>query len=444
MSMLLNGLSGLNAANSALGAVSQNVANAAVKGYSRQTVYLETAAGGLNGVKVTKVDRIVNSFLNDDIWRTSSDSGYYDGFQNYIGYLEQILGTESLNLKDAVADIRASFNAAMSAPDSAAYRQQALSSAQALVQDIAQINGALADQQAKLGKELSDLADNSSSLLQQIGQMNSKISKAMALGQPTAELSDARENLVTELSGYLGVDITDVGDGNLNISSKNGAPLVVASKAAAISVSGTSVDVSFNSQSFSLNEFVGGRLGGLLNVDATVLQPSKLQLESIVSTIADSVNTALSEGFDLNGLPGQPLFDYNPADVLGTFSVNAALDTDDLAFTGRVDDGFGNWIPSGGRGDNGNIANLVAALNGSTGGYDTLIGDLAIQSKQVQSSVKTARLLNDNALAARDSVSGVNLDEEAANLIFYQQLYDANARVISTADQLFKTLINIF
>ena len=110
----------------------------------------------------------------------------------------------------------------------------------------------------------------------------------------------------------------------------------------------------------------------------------------------------------------------------------------------RVDDGFGNWIPSGGRGDNGNIANLVSALNGSMTGYDTLIGDLAIQSKQVQSSVKTAQLLKDNALAARDSVSGVNLDEEAANLMFYQQLYDANARVISTADQLFKTLINIF
>ena len=119
-----------------------------------------------------------------------------------------------------------------------------------LVQDIAQINGALADQQAKLGKELSDLADNSSSLLQQIAEMNSKISKAMALGQPVAELSDARENLVTELSGYLGVDITDVGDGNLNISSKNGAPLVVGSKAAAVSVTGTSVDVSFNSQNF--------------------------------------------------------------------------------------------------------------------------------------------------------------------------------------------------
>lgn len=440
MSMLLNGVSGLNAANNALNVVGQNVANAAVKGYSRQTVYLETAGGGLNGVKVTKVDRIVNDFLNDDIWRTSSDVSYYEGFQSYLGYLEQILGTESLNLNDAVAGISAAFNAAMSAPDSNAYRQQVLSSAQALVQDLSQINGALSDQQDKLSKELSNLADNSSSLLQQISELNSKISKAQALGQPTAELADAREVLVTELSGYVGVDIVDPGDGNINISSKNGAPLVVGSKSAAVSVNGTSVEVTFNGQDFGLNEFVGGRIGGLLNVDVNVLQPSKLQLEQIVTNIADSVNTALAEGFDLNGQPGEPLFLYNPADVLGTISVNADLQPDDLAFIG--DDGFGN--PAGGRGDNGNIANLVSSLTGSTAGYDTLIGDLAIQSKQVQSSVKTAQVLNNNAVAARDSVSGVNLDEEAANLMYYQQLYDANARVISTADQLFKTLINIF
>lgn len=444
MSMLLNGVSGLNAANSALNVVGQNVANAAVKGYSRQTVYLETAAGGLNGVKVVKVDRIVNEFLNDDIWRTGSDLNYYQGFHSYLGYLEEILGTESLNLNDAVAGINAAFNAAMSAPDSNAYRQQVLSSSQALVQDLSQINGALSDQQDKLSKELSNLADNSTALLQQVAELNSKISKAQALGQATAELADAREVLISELAGFIGVDVVDPGDGTLTVSSKNGAPLVVGSKASEVHVSGTNVHVSFNGLDFPLNEFIGGRIGGLLNVDATVLQPARLQLEQIVTNIADSVNTALSEGFDLNGQPGEPLFQYNPADVLGTIRVNDSLQPDDLAFIGRVADGFGGWIPAGGRGDNGNIANLVSSLQGGTAGYDTLIGDLAIQSKQVQSSIKTAQLLNQNAVAARDNVSGVNLDEEAANLMYYQQLYDANARVISTADQLFKTLINIF
>ena len=45
--------------------------------------------------------------------------------------------------------------------------------------------------------------------------------------------------------------------------------------------------------------------------------------------------------------------------------------------------------------------------------------------------------------AAQQSVSGVNLDEEAANLIKYQQMYQANSKVISTANTLFETLLNI-
>ena len=51
------------------------------------------------------------------------------------------------------------------------------------------------------------------------------------------------------------------------------------------------------------------------------------------------------------------------------------------------------------------------------------------------------RLL-DQAMAARESVSGVNLDEEAANLIRYQQAYQAAAQVVTVANSLFDTLLN--
>ena len=44
----------------------------------------------------------------------------------------------------------------------------------------------------------------------------------------------------------------------------------------------------------------------------------------------------------------------------------------------------------------------------------------------------------------RDSRSGVNLDEEAASLIHFQQMYSANAKVITTADQMFNSLLNMF
>src|SRR3990167_2174150 len=146
MSMLSNGVSGLNAANAGLNAVSQNVSNAAVKGYSRQTVVLQTNDGPLNGVKVTKFERVVDNFLNADIWRTQSDLNYYESYQDYLGYLEEVLGTDSLNLNDAVAELNSAFNAALSSPESPAYRQQVISSANAMVQDLQQLDGALTGQ----------------------------------------------------------------------------------------------------------------------------------------------------------------------------------------------------------------------------------------------------------------------------------------------------------
>ena len=53
-----------------------------------------------------------------------------------------------------------------------------------------------------------------------------------------------------------------------------------------------------------------------------------------------------------------------------------------------------------------------------------------------------ASSLNESDLAARDAVSGVNLDEEAANMLKYQQAYQAAAQIIAAANQMFDTLIN--
>jgi len=444
MSMLLNGVSGLNAANAGLMAVSQNVANAAVKGYSRQTVILQTADGGQNGVKVSQFTRVVDDFLNADIWRTQADLGYYQSYQDYLGYLEEVLGTDALNLNSAVAELASAFNAALTSPESPAYRQQVLSSANALVQDLQQLDGALTGQVNKLGFELNAVSENINSVLQQLAELNQKIGKELALGKDASTLLDSREQAITRLSAYMQVDVTAQANGMVSISALNGAPLLLSDKAATLTVAGTSVSASFNNQQFALTGQTGGSLGGLLRVEAEVLTPTRQTLNNLVTNVADKVNTALGEGFDLNGNVGKPLFSYNPADPLGTLLVNPNLQPDELALRGRVPDGFGGWLPAGGKGDNGNLVNVINAMKGAASGYDSLIGKLAIQSKQVQASEKTAQILNDKAVAARESISGVNRDEEAANLLYYQQLYQANAKVISSAGQMFDTLMAMF
>ena len=101
-------------------------------------------------------------------------------------------------------------------------------------------------------------------------------------------------------------------------------------------------------------------------------------------------------------------------------------------------------------GDNRNallLADLQTGLSmegGNTnyqGAYSQLIGELGTQTRRSQIASEAQTALLAQAKESRESVSGVNLDEEAANLLKYQQAYQAVARIISVADDLFQTLL---
>ena len=87
------------------------------------------------------------------------------------------------------------------------------------------------------------------------------------------------------------------------------------------------------------------------------------------------------------------------------------------------------------------LGNGTATLTGAYANYVNNVGNAATQLKSANTA-QTA--LVSQITAAQQSVSGVNLDEEAANLLKYQQLYQANSKVIQSAESMFQTLMGIF
>lgn len=75
--------------------------------------------------------------------------------------------------------------------------------------------------------------------------------------------------------------------------------------------------------------------------------------------------------------------------------------------------------------------------------FATMIGEIGIRSESATSHAKQSEAWLNSAIEARDNVSGVNLDEEAARLIQYQQAYQAAARVITTAQTMFDSLLTL-
>jgi len=87
----------------------------------------------------------------------------------------------------------------------------------------------------------------------------------------------------------------------------------------------------------------------------------------------------------------------------------------------------------------------VAALNGASldDTYQNMITGIATQTNTAQSNATAAAAVQSTLQAQRDSLSGVNLDEEAINLMKQQQAYQGAAQLINVVNQLMQTIIGI-
>ena len=104
----------------------------------------------------------------------------------------------------------------------------------------------------------------------------------------------------------------------------------------------------------------------------------------------------------------------------------------------------------GAAGDNTNMLAMIelrdqSLLKGSTATYgdvyNNLLSDVAVRTQRAQSSAETETALLGSALDRQSSLQGVNLDEEAANLVRYQQAYQAAAQIVAVANEVFDTLL---
>jgi flagellar hook-associated protein 1 FlgK len=93
------------------------------------------------------------------------------------------------------------------------------------------------------------------------------------------------------------------------------------------------------------------------------------------------------------------------------------------------------------KGQNINLNGSAVSLNDA---YTGLLGQVASNSRQNQADLNSTTTVAQQAQGQRDSVSAVSLDEEAVNLMTYQQAYQANMKVISTANQLFDDMLAAF
>ncbi|AUU23241.1 lateral flagellar hook-associated protein LfgK [Aeromonas caviae] len=439
MSLLSIGFSGLNASQIALNISAQNIANVNTIGYSRQEAMMGSLSGfgrmdnGM-GVEVTGVRRITDDYLVSQHWRSRSATGSSYAFHQYINTTEQLLGSESMNITKGLDSFFASLSAALDSPETPAQRSQIVSSAGALANRFGQLNESLLTQEKQIDDQLGSTITQVNSYLKQVAELNTQIGEQASKGVNTSALEDSREQIVRELSTFMEVRVNRQSDGSFSLSLPQGQPLVLAGSSSTLSLAGDTLSLSFGPQSFEVPRLQGGTLAGVLEYRTTVLRPLRDELNQIAKKLADDFNAKLAGGVDLNGDPGNPLFSYDPLNPSGTLKVADGFTGDHLAFAKA----------GGGNGDNRNLQELLTIKDDQYDAYSALLGKMAVQSGQAKATMEADANMEKQLATKLSSVSGVNLDEEGVKVMAYTKAYQANAKVISTSDQLFNSILNMF
>jgi len=283
-------------------------------------------------------------------------------------------------------------------------------------------------------------------LLSQIAELNKQIVKIHAMGQNANDLMDRRDLLVDELSGLINIEVEEDDLGGYKI-------LLSGTNHELVSANGKQFDeFVFEDESLSLKSL--GTTGtplytiGDQNTDLSGEILGYLQSIEKVQEYHEQINVLVVGFVKVINEKYEGLFTYNnfeKAAIELSFNENLIQNPDDLK------------AGTSGLSGDGDLAREIAQLRDELIEFDTangpinatiadfyngIVGQLGIESQEAQRRVENHGLLVFQTEMLRQSVSGVSLDEEMANLVMFQHAYNAAARSLTVMDEMLDKLIN--
>jgi flagellar hook-associated protein FlgK len=454
--------SGLNAATTslwtqrrALDVTGQNIANVNTEGYSRQRAEMQAIGGspvpafyskstGIGaGVNADKVIRIRDAFLEGRGHTETANSARLTAVNETYELVEQAFREPGdTGIQSLMADMWAGWGDVANHPDDPAARGQVIQRLNTLVGGIQFSQAQLGAQWDQTRENLGVLVQDVNASAQTVAQLNQAIQRALQSGVPANDLMDKRDLLVTKLADQIGATVRPQDNGVVDVM-VGGISLVAGSTATAFEVTG-SIDpdtVSLDpprivtaGSGYAVRP--GGRAEGQLTALNDILPGYRAQLDTIAQNLATSITGLHTSGFDAAGNAGTDLLGPVPGPVTAA-SLTVLISDPSLIAASSVG-GSANT-------DNG-MAKQLAALRQSTTGtdaqYRAMIVELGVQASVSDRNLGIQQVITAQVDAARESVAGVNIDEEMTNMLSYQHAYSAAGRLVTAIDEMLDVLIN--
>lgn len=486
-SMMNIGKRAMMNSQTALATTAHNIANKSTEGYSRQRVEIVSNPSIENGsvrvgsgAKAAEVTRTVNPWLERQIEKEGASMVYADTKAEATSKLEGIFN-ESTNkgINFFISEFFNSFRELSTQPDSTAMRAAVKESAEQLVDEFKRVNSQLDAVRNDLNTQIEYSVVEANQITKEIAQLNEKIQQVEIGGLTANDERDRRELLVKKLAEKFDVSYSeDPKTGGISITAGKNAVIVTGNSAAELKTAKdennkTQIYFSLGPKGMDINitnQFTKGRIGAALEVRDKNVDKIRSDMDVMAYSMAKEVNRAHIEGydkynkqgvlfFDMPGLDAISLapeefnesvaekFEQNKLDMNG-FSKNLSLNATIRNDAGRISAAANPNAP----GDN-TVANIIhnvqfSGVVGETQSnfddfYNAQVAEIGIITQRANKSVESQKNIMTQLSNMRESISGVSLDEEAARMIEFQKSYEASARLIKVADEMFDTVLNL-
>jgi flagellar hook-associated protein 1 FlgK len=448
-------VTGLRVASQGLNVTSHNVANATTEGFSQRELRVQTALPGAegrfgigSGAFAVGARRATDILVNERLVRAVGQEARSGARFQTLSVVEASLDESS---DVGPATLMGKFFDSMSRltqdPGDTSLREDVLTSAQSFSDGVNRLAIDMRSARQSIYEELEQTMASINLRLEQVAKFNAAVGSAgseLAAG----DFQDQRDQVIDELAEEFGFTVEFTGDGLAQLS-LGGHAVVTGAVARSLEVEQSTggtpkVSLSADSATIDVTGMIGGYFGGRIDADNDIAAFED-ELNAFIDTLGTALNTQHAAGFDRSGAAGGDLFTFTAGSEALTFTLDGVLAADTSLFAAA-------GAATASAGDGANLAALVdieSALlfAGGTQSATEALGSVyasvgrAVATSELNNATQNATL--DDLTSLRTAISGVDLDQEAADLLGWQASYEAASRVVTATNDMLSELMEL-
>lgn len=477
------GRSGLGAAKRSLQTSSHNIANANTEGYSRQRVELQSSTPVGHGkhiqgtgVQVKSIKRIHDQHIQRKLNETITKHNYNEEQTLQLSQVEAVFNEiNSEGLNKILNRFFNSFRELSNQPENETVRAIVRDNAKIVANDFNRIHTELIDAKDRINRKIQGSIETINNLSERVAYLNKQIVKLETAGGETGDLRDQRDMAVSSLAEFFDIESYEDDYGQMTVNVQGAGSIVSGGQNIKLvanyevnkqsdSSDRAEMQIYFDGRSNPITKSIrSGSLSALILSRDRDVGELEDRMNELAYGLVKATNAIHRRGYingkiptDQNGnpvnLPGsrkvtginffkEPLDKKNAAELI-------ALSTEVLSDLNNISTGLTPNTP----GDN-RIAIAISKLQHEKllkGGtttfeetYQKAVGLVGTRTAKSRIDTEQSEGILAQAKSIKERLTGVSIDEETANMVRYQHAYDASAKVIKTADEMFDSLIGM-